>query len=95
LKDVVVFNLLLQPPDFLKIMKPAAYGFAFLFEAKEGIGPTESRFPFSLQLDLEKLSDDRASPHLFNQGDLGENFLTSLPKLLNHRYRGSPPSRYL
>jgi hypothetical protein len=78
---MIVFDLFLQAPDFFRVREPPAQGFAFLLTGIEGIGSVEDRLPLTFEFDLEKLTDDRASAHLLDGGEMAQELLTEGAKL--------------
>jgi hypothetical protein len=72
---MVVFHLLLQSSNLLRVSKPAADRFPTLLIGIEGMRTDEHRDIEEFALALKELTGDRSPAHLLKGGDMAEDFL--------------------
>ncbi len=77
-EEVVIFDLLLQLPDFVWITEPAAEGFTPDFLGEEGVRADQHRDIHDRPFGFKELTGDGASAHLLEGGDMAENVQANL-----------------
>jgi hypothetical protein len=86
---MIVFDLLLKPPDLLGVAEPSGDGAAVLFTGEQRIGTGEDGGKASRTAELVELMDDGAAAHLLERADVPEQLGAGLTELGKSRHGAS------